>query len=53
MNKEQFAREKMYQLSLAVAKMLCKKGLLTEDELAETNKTLLAKYTPLLGALSA
>lgn len=51
MSDEQFKAEKMYQISLSLAKSMLKKGLLTEDEFAIFNTILLEKYHPLLGTL--
>lgn len=51
MNEEQFRKEKIYQISLSLAKSMLKKGLLTEDEFAIFNAILLEKYHPLLGTL--
>ncbi len=51
MNEEQFNAEKQYQASLLLAKILCKKGVLTEDEYAVIDTILLEKYKPSLGTL--
>lgn len=51
MNEEQFRAEKMYQVSLSLAKSMLYKGLLTEEEFAVINAILLEKYHPLLGTL--
>jgi len=51
MSEEQFSAEKRYQASLLLAKSLCEKGLLTEDEYAVIDTILLEKYKPSLGTL--
>jgi hypothetical protein len=51
MSEEQFKAEKMYQISLSLAKSMLKKGLLTEEEFVMYNAILLEKYHPLLGTL--
>mgnify|MGYP000874259559 FL=1 len=51
MNVERFRAEKMYQVSLSLAKSMLNKGLLTEEEFAVINAILLEKYHPLLGTL--
>lgn len=51
MNEEQFQAEKMYQISLSLAKSMLKKGLFTEEDLAVIDAILLDKYHPLLGTL--
>lgn len=51
MSEEQFSAEKRYQASLLLAKILCEKGLLTEDEYAVIDTILLEKYKPSLGTL--
>ena len=52
MTKEQFDREKAYQITLAMAKsmLLCK--LLTEEEYKKIDTMMLEKYHPILGSLS-
>ena len=51
MNVEQFEREMLYQATLAVARMLLGRGLITSDEFAVIDAKIRKKYRPLLGAL--
>ena len=51
MNEIQFRAEKQYQVAIAMAKTLLKKGLLTPDEYAAMDAILLDKFRPCLGAL--
>ena len=51
MNEIQFRAEKQYQVAIAMAKTLLKKGLLTHDEYAAMDAILLDKFRPCLGAL--
>lgn len=51
MSEERFWAEKQYQASLLLAKSLREKGLLTEEEYAVIDTSLLEKYKPSLGTL--
>lgn len=51
MTEMQFQAEKRYQVALAIAKALLKKGLLTEEEYATIDTILLEKFQPALGTL--
>lgn len=51
MTEEQFKAEKLYQASLALARSMLKKGLVTANEFAIIDTILLDKYRPLLGTL--
>jgi len=51
MTEKQFQAEKQYQVALAMAKTLLEKGLLTREEYAAIDATLLDKFKPCLGAL--
>jgi hypothetical protein len=51
MSKEQFDRERLYQATVAVARAMSRKGLITEDELAIIDTKMREKYRPLLGTL--
>jgi hypothetical protein len=53
MTAEEFRRERLYQITLSIARAMRDKGLISDSELRELDKTLLAKYHPLLGSLSA
>jgi hypothetical protein len=51
MTEEQLKQEKLYQATLAIARVMFSRGLLTEDELTVINAVMLKKYKPLLGGL--
>lgn len=51
MDKEQFRAERLYQLSLSVAKSMLEKGVISEKEFSEIDTILLKKYKPTLGTL--
>lgn len=51
MTSEQFEREKAYCITLAIAKSMMQKGLITEQEYRKIDRMMLEKYRPLLGAL--
>jgi len=51
MNREDFRRERLYQASIAVARMMHKNGLITEEELCRIDTIFIEKYRPLLGGL--
>ena len=51
MTETQFRAEIRYQVAIAMAKTLLKKGLLTPDEYAAMDAILLDKFQPCLGAL--
>lgn len=53
MSKEQFRAERLYRMSISVAKSLLKKGIISEDEYSEIDTILLEKYRPVLGTLLA
>ena len=50
-NKEQFRAEKLYRMSLSVAKSMLDEGIISEDELGNIDEMLLQKYRPVLGML--
>ena len=52
-SKEQFRAERLYLMSLSVAKSMLKKGIISENEFAEIDTILLKKYRPTLGTLLA
>ena len=52
-SKEQFRAERLYLMSLSVAKSMLKKGVISEDEYSEIDTILLKKYRPTLGTLLA
>lgn len=51
MDKEQFRAERLYQMSLSVAKSMLEKGVISEKEFSEIDTILLKKYRPTLGTL--
>ena len=53
MTKEQFRAERLYQMSLSVAKTMLRKGIISEEEYSEIDTILLQKYQPILGTLLA
>lgn len=53
MTKEQFEAEKLYQSSLAIARSMLKKVLVTEEEFNLIEASLREKYHPKLGTLFA
>ena len=53
MTKEQFEAEKLYQSSLAIARTMLKKALVTEEEFNLIEASLREKYHPKLGTLFA
>lgn len=53
MSEEQFKAERLYRMSLSIAKTMLKKGIITEDEYSEIDTILLEKYRPTLGTLLA
>jgi len=50
-NREQFKRERLYQTTIAIVRMMLKNSLITEDEFCQIDSMLLEKYRPLLGGL--
>jgi len=53
MNKENFRRESLYQASIAIARSMHNKNLISEAEFSQIDTILLEKYRPLLGMLNA
>lgn len=53
MDKKQFRAEKMYRISLSVAKSMLEKGIISREEYSEIDTILLEKYRPTLGTLLA
>jgi hypothetical protein len=51
MNKEQFEREKNYQVSLSIARNMLKEGLIETKDFVEIKKSLVRLYNPLIGGL--
>lgn len=53
MSEEEFRAERLYRMSLSVAKSMLKEGVISEDEFSEIDTILLEKYRPTLGTLLA
>lgn len=53
MSEEQFRAEKMYYISLSVAKSMLEKGVIDEEVLSVIDTKLLEKYRPISGTLLA
>lgn len=53
MDEKQFRAEKMYRISLSVAKSMLEKGIISKEEYSEIDTILLEKYRPTLGTLLA
>ncbi len=53
MSKEQFRAERLYLMSLSVARSMLKKGIISEDEYMEMDTILFEKYRPILSTLLA
>lgn len=53
MDKKQFRAEKMYRISLSVARSMLEKGIISKEEYSEIDTILLEKYRPALGTLLA
>ena len=51
MDKEQFRAERLYQISLSIAKSMLEKGTISEEEYTQIDTILLEKYRPILGTL--
>jgi tRNA C32,U32 (ribose-2'-O)-methylase TrmJ len=51
MNKEQFQREKLYQASMQMFRMMLKQGLITSQEFTVISSKMQEKYRPLFGTL--
>lgn len=51
MNKKKFKAEKLYSISLSLAKSMLEKGIISNKEYMEIDTILLDKYHPTLGTL--
>lgn len=51
MTQVQFKQEKNYRVSLAIAKAMLKKGLISERDYRKIDSKLIAKYNPVIGSL--
>lgn len=53
MSKEHFENERLYQATMAIARLLFEKGIISAEELLSIDTIMLEKYHPLLGSLYA
>lgn len=53
MDKVKFRAERIYQITISIAKAMLEKGTISEDEYAQIDTILLEKYRPILGTLLA
>jgi len=53
MSRDNFNRERLYQASVAVARIMLNRGVITQDEYCRIDTILLEKYQPILGSLQA
>lgn len=51
MSKEELQTEKMYQISIAIAKSMLSQGVISEESYCLLQDKLLKKYRPILGTL--
>lgn len=51
MKKEQFEREKNYRVSIAIAKSMLSKKIISEHEFKRIDAMLISKYKPVFGGL--
>ena len=51
MNEELFNAEKLYQVTMTIAKSMLVKGIITKEEYAVIDTKMLEKYRPILGIL--
>jgi len=51
MDKKQFRAERLYQISISIAKAMLEKGTLSEEDYTQIDTILLEKYRPVLGTL--
>ena len=53
MGEKEFEAEKLYYISMSIAKSMFEKGIIDEEVLAIIDTKLLEKYRPILGTLLA
>ena len=51
MSEEMFNAEKLYQVTMTIAKSMLSKGMITTEEYAVIDTKMLEKYHPILGTL--
>ncbi|MCX7904156.1 MAG: hypothetical protein N2486_06560 [Caloramator sp.] len=52
MTKEQFEREKNYRISIATAKLMLSKNIISEEDFEKIKMLLIDKYKPIIGSLT-
>lgn len=53
MNREEASREIIYQMTMAIAREMCERRLITNEEYTTFDKQMLQKYEPVLGTFTA
>lgn len=53
MNKEEFRNEKLYQITMHIARQMLAEGLISEKEYRQIDTLFTEKYKPILGTLFA
>jgi len=51
LSEEMFNAEKLYQVTMTIAKSMLTKGIITNEEYAVIDTKMLEKYRPILGTL--
>lgn len=51
LNKDQFKREQLYQMTMTVASDMLRKGLISEDDYGHIDTMFRQKYRPVFGSL--
>jgi len=51
LSEEMFNAEKLYQVTMTIAKSMLTKGIITSEEYAVIDTKMLEKYRPILGTL--
>ncbi len=51
MTKEQFRNEKLYQVTMCIARKMLKDGLISADEYRRLDDIFLKKYNPVYGSI--
>lgn len=51
MSEDQFRNEKLYQITMSLAKSMLEKGVISEEDYHEFDTIMLEKYQPIFGTL--
>lgn len=51
MNQEQFNRERNYRVSIAIAKSMLSRKLITAQDYNKIDKMLISRYRPIIGSM--